>query len=84
MAGKVSSVEWGSLIINLSFSLFSFLGVSDCFSLESASDFFLFFLVKSFHILLVLPQAAQLRIHFLLRKIGNVAPPRGTRLRTPY
>ena len=32
------------------------------------------FFAKSVHIMFVLPQAAQLSIHFLLRKISSVAP----------
>ena len=42
------------------------------------------FFPKSEHIMLVLPQAAQLRIHFLLRKISSAAPPWRTWLRTHY
>ena len=34
--------------------------------------------------MLVSPQAAQLSIHFLLKKISSVAPPWGTWLRTHY
>ena len=33
------------------------------------------FLAKSVHVMLVLPQAAQLGILFLLRKISSVVPP---------
>ena len=43
-----------------------------------------FLLVKSVHIMLVSPQAAQLSIHFLLKKISSAAPPCGTWIRTYY
>ena len=42
------------------------------------------FFAKSVHIMLVLPPAAQLNVHFWPRIISSAAPPRGTWFRTHY